>query len=78
MDSVDAVRAEATFLMGIVEELKGGMGVDEKVTVGIIIVCPSSGEVTWDEFEGNVFIHCFSDATEVDNAQMVICVLSSK
>lgn len=52
MDSVDALGASAPLLMCVVEELKGGMGADEKVTVGMIVVCPSTGDVTWDEFEG--------------------------
>lgn len=57
MDSVDASGASAPLLMCVVEELKGGMGVDEKVTVGMIVVCPNTGDVTWDEFEGEVAIY---------------------
>ncbi|EIM90301.1 DNA mismatch repair protein MSH3 [Stereum hirsutum FP-91666 SS1] len=51
MDSVDASGASAPLLMCVVEEPKGGMGVDEKVIVGMIVVCPNTGDVTWDEFE---------------------------
>ncbi len=38
--------------MCIVEQLRGGMGADERVKVGIIVICPSTGDVVWDEFEG--------------------------
>ncbi|KAA1471299.1 DNA mismatch repair protein MSH3 [Dentipellis sp. KUC8613] len=51
LDSVDDVDRSAPLLMCLVEELRGGMGVDEKVAIGMIVLCPSTGEVTWDHFE---------------------------
>ena len=30
----------------------GGMGPDEKVKVGMIVISASTGDVVWDEFEG--------------------------
>lgn len=52
--SVDAMGSAAPLLMCVVEELKGGMGVDEKVAIGVVIVCPSTGDVVWDDFEGGL------------------------
>ncbi|KAH9001542.1 DNA mismatch repair protein MSH3 [Lactarius akahatsu] len=52
IDSVDDVGANsAPLLMCIVEQLRGGMGADERVNVGMIVICPSTGDVVWDEFE---------------------------
>ncbi|KAH9180266.1 DNA mismatch repair protein MSH3 [Lactarius sanguifluus] len=58
IDSVDDVGANsAPLLMCIVEQLRGGMGADERVNVGMIVICPSTGDVIWDEFEGKM-VHC--------------------
>ncbi|KAH9063827.1 DNA mismatch repair protein MSH3 [Lactarius deliciosus] len=39
------------------DQLRGGMGADERVNVGMIVICPSTGDVVWDEFEGKM-VHC--------------------
>ncbi|KAH9926110.1 muts domain V-domain-containing protein [Fomitopsis serialis] len=54
IDSVDEL--DPTFappLMCIVEEPMGGMGHDERVKVGMIVISASTGDVVWDEFEDN-------------------------
>jgi DNA mismatch repair protein MSH3 len=33
------------------------LGTDEKVSIGMIVICPSTGDVAWDQFEG-MFSHC--------------------
>ena len=38
--------------MCLVEESRGGMGADEKVCIGMIVICPSTGDVVHDEFIG--------------------------
>ena len=38
--------------MALTEQLRGGMGVDERVLIGMISVEPSTGDITYDEFEG--------------------------
>jgi DNA mismatch repair protein MSH3 len=53
MDSIDNFnKYETPPLMCLVEEQRGGMGVDEKVRFGMVAICPSSGEIVWDEFDG--------------------------
>ena len=37
--------------MCIVETLLGGMGADERVSISVVAVTPSTGDVLWDEFE---------------------------
>jgi hypothetical protein len=32
------------------------MGADERVNIGMITICPSTGDVIWDEFEGKFLI----------------------
>ena len=57
IDSVDDVDPnDAPLLMCLVEQLRGGMGADERVNVGMIAICPSTGDVVWDEFEGKCLI----------------------
>ncbi|TFY77098.1 hypothetical protein EWM64_g6915 [Hericium alpestre] len=52
LDSADDLdHSPPPLLMCIVESLLGGMGVDEKVAIGMIILCPSTGDVVWDQFE---------------------------
>ena len=56
LDSVDDTeRYEAPPLMCITEEQKGGMGVDERVSISMIAICPSTGDIVYDEFEGRSF-----------------------
>lgn len=50
-DDLDPSSAPA--LMCLVEELKGGMGADERVLVGMVVISASTGDVVWDEFEDN-------------------------
>jgi hypothetical protein len=60
MDSVDDVdTSNAPSLMCVVEQLRGGMGADERVSIGMIVICPSTGDVIWDEFKGRLLIECF-------------------
>ncbi|KAI0260994.1 DNA mismatch repair protein MSH3 [Gloeopeniophorella convolvens] len=52
LDSADDIDANDTpWLMCLVEQLRGGMGADERVSFGMIVICPSTGDVVWDEFE---------------------------
>jgi DNA mismatch repair protein MSH3 len=53
MESVDGLeRYNPPPLMCLLEEQQGGMGADEKVSISMIAICPSTGDVVWDEFEG--------------------------
>lgn len=53
LDSVDDIeRYSPPPLMCIIEEPKGGMGNDERVSISMISICPSTGDVVWDEFDG--------------------------
>jgi DNA mismatch repair protein MSH3 len=38
--------------MCLVEQARGGMGVDERVAVSMMVVSPSTGDVIWDHFDG--------------------------
>ncbi|KAL7283069.1 hypothetical protein ACG7TL_002493 [Trametes sanguinea] len=40
-------------LMCLLEEPTGGMGTDERVTIAMIVIAPSTGDVVWDEFDDN-------------------------
>jgi DNA mismatch repair protein MSH3 len=42
----------APTLMCVVEKRKGVGRTNERVTLGVVVVCPTSGEVVWDHFEG--------------------------
>ncbi|KAI0948577.1 hypothetical protein AcV7_009281 [Taiwanofungus camphoratus] len=54
MDSVDDLDpTSAPSLICLTEELKGGMGTDEHVRIGMIAISPSTGDVVWDEFDDN-------------------------
>ncbi|KAI0792873.1 muts domain V-domain-containing protein [Abortiporus biennis] len=54
LNSVDDTdRTAAPPMMCLVEELRGGMGVDERVRLSMIAISPSTGDVVWDEFEDN-------------------------
>ena len=52
-DDIDPTAAPP--LVCLIEEPKGGMGIDERVTVSLIAVCAGTGDVTWDHFEGSQF-----------------------
>lgn len=51
--------------MCIVEQQRGGMGTDERVNIGMIVICPSTGDVVWDEFEGKLLLSTCLTSTEV-------------
>lgn len=51
----DTERYDAPPLMCIMEEQRGGMGVDERTSISVISICPSTGDVVYDEFEGKRF-----------------------
>ncbi|VDC07803.1 unnamed protein product [Peniophora sp. CBMAI 1063] len=51
LDSVDDANKSAPLLMCLAEHSLGGMGADEIVGVGMIVVCPSTGDVVWDYFK---------------------------
>lgn len=52
LDSVDDLdeRGASVFMCLIEEETKGDNGVG--VTTGMITICPSTGDVVWDDFNG--------------------------
>jgi len=53
LNSVDDLdRYSPPPLMCLIEMQRGGMGPDERVSIGVIVICPSTGDVIWDEFEG--------------------------
>jgi hypothetical protein len=78
IDSADDVDANnAPSLMCLVEQLRGGMGADERVSIGMITICPSTGDVVWDEFEGRFLIKFSPVRYElIRSHQMAICVQS--
>ncbi len=45
------------------------MGTDERVSVAMIAICPSTGDVVWDEFEGLSFITLCCIFTKLWNRQ---------
>lgn len=57
VDDMDPLSAPP--LVCLVEEPKGGMGIDEKVSIALISISASTGDVTWDHFEGNHTIKLF-------------------
>ena len=53
LNSVDELDPNsAPPLMCLLEEPRGGMGTDERVSIAMISIAPSTGDVVWDEFEG--------------------------
>src|ERR1700730_7618867 len=57
IDSADDVDANnSPLLMCLVEQLRGGMGAGERVSIGMVTICPSTGDLVWDEFEGKFLI----------------------
>lgn len=54
LDSVDiSDKHTPPALFCLVEQLSGGMGVDERVQFAVVTITPSTGDVVWDEFDGN-------------------------
>ena len=51
LEAEDDSRIVPPVFMCIAEGMLGGMGVDERVSVSLVAVTPSTGEVVWDEFE---------------------------
>ena len=53
LDSVDDLneRGGSVFMCLIEDEMKGDNGVG--VTIGMITICPSTGDVVWDDFDGS-------------------------
>ncbi|KAI0086630.1 muts domain V-domain-containing protein [Irpex rosettiformis] len=51
VDDMDPLSAPP--LVCLTEEPKGGMGIDEKVSIALISISASTGDVTWDHFEDN-------------------------
>ena len=43
-------------LVAIVEKGMGGMAYDERVRIGLVSVVPITGDVVWDEFDGEFVI----------------------
>jgi hypothetical protein len=77
MDSVDNLeKYNPPPLMCLVEKQKGGMGADEKVCIAMIAICPSSGDIVWDHFEGEaVTLRCHLYLTPF---KIHICVSNSR
>ncbi|TCD65621.1 Mismatch repair protein msh3 [Steccherinum ochraceum] len=53
LGSVDETGSSVPPLMCLVEELRGGMGPDERVSISMIAVSAGTGDVVWDQFEDN-------------------------
>lgn len=55
VDEIDVDDAESRIappvFMCISEGMLGGMGVDDRVSVSMVAVTPSTGDVIWDDFE---------------------------
>ena len=51
LDAEDDSRTIPQVFMCIAEGMLGGMGVDERVSISLVAVTPSTGDVVWDEFE---------------------------
>lgn len=41
-------------LVALVEIGMGGMALDERVRIGLVSVVPETGDVVWDEFDGEL------------------------
>lgn len=57
LDSVDDQSSTAPGLapsiVCLIEVPLGGMGADERASISIVTVTPSTGDVVWDDFEDN-------------------------
>lgn len=52
MDNLDDTQSiTMPVLACFVEGLLGGMGADERVSISMVAITPTTGEVIWDEFE---------------------------
>ena len=40
--------------MALVETGMGGMAADDRVRIGLVSVIPGTGDVVWDEFDGQL------------------------
>ncbi|KAH9890684.1 muts domain V-domain-containing protein [Cubamyces lactineus] len=55
LNSVDQLDPNsAPPLMCLLEEARGGMGTDERVSIAMVSIAPSTGDVVWDEFDGKL------------------------
>ena len=78
LDSVDDLeRYSPPPLLCLVERENGGMGADEKVTIGMIVICPSTGDVVWDEFDG-ICLHYLIASIISHWGQTITCGLNLK
>lgn len=58
----------------IVETLLGGMGADERVSISIVAVTPSTGDFAWDKFEDG-FMRSELEVTSVFSILWIILTL---
>ncbi|KAG9018923.1 Mismatch repair protein msh3 [Tulasnella sp. 427] len=74
LDSADdESRASPPTLTCFVESLLGGMGADQRVLIGMVSVIPSTGEVTYDEWEdGNMRTELETRITHIRPAELLI------
>ncbi|KAI0031692.1 muts domain V-domain-containing protein [Vararia minispora EC-137] len=74
LESADDIQRDAPLLMCLVEQARGGMGADERVSIGMVVVCPSTGDVIWDEFEadGHMRIELETRMVHVKPAELLI------
>lgn len=49
-DDGDSLSNAGAALLCLSESLMGGMGADERVSIGLVSVSPATGEVVYDEF----------------------------
>lgn len=79
LDSVDDTeRYEAPPLLTLLEEQRGGMGADERVSISMISICPSTGDVVYDEFDGQSLGSGACATYLLREFQTQACVLNSK
>lgn len=74
MDELDPNSAPP--LMCFLEEPKGGKGTDERVTIAMIAISPSTGDVVWDEFEGDATARVQLLDSSQELPQITTCVPS--
>ncbi|KIO18514.1 hypothetical protein M407DRAFT_11850 [Tulasnella calospora MUT 4182] len=74
LDSADdESRASPPTLTCFVESLLGGMGADQRVLIGMVSVIPSTGEVTYDEWEdGHMRTELETRITHIRPAELLI------
>ncbi|KZT60361.1 hypothetical protein CALCODRAFT_114887 [Calocera cornea HHB12733] len=60
-------------LMCLIEELRGGMGADERVLIGMVSVVPSTGDIVYDEFEdGHMRSELETRLTHLDPCELIL------